>query len=217
MTTNTFRIFARLQNPGNASTNNDYRFDIDTGNCYLVKTVANVQTTLQTFGVVFAAGDSAGLEVIGNQIKCYRKPSGGSWGQIGTTTTDSSVTGAGYIGVQIFNDATLRLDNFGGGESVTYQYGRPTSTITVNGWRTDAASSTLHPAIDETSFNDSDYIQSALSPASADICEVKFSTLVDPSVSTNHVVRYRLKKDASGGDQITVVVRLVQGTTVLRT
>ena len=217
MTAVVIRLYARLQNPGNSSTFNCYWVEIDGSNCYLAKNVAGSATTLQTFGVTFASGDSAGLEVIGNQIKVYRKPSGGSWGQIGTTTTDSSVTGAGYIGVQFFNDPTGRIDNFGGGESITYQFARPTSTITVNGWRTDAASSTLHPAIDETSFNDSDYIQSALSPASADICEVKFGSLIDPATSNNHIVRYRLKKDTSGGDQITVVVRLVQGTTVLRT
>jgi len=41
--------------------------------------------------------------------------------------------------------------------------------------------------------------------------------LSDPAVSTGHIIRYRIKKDTSGGDQITLVVKLVQNTTVLKT
>lgn len=92
---------------------------------------------------------------------------------------------------------------------------RPTSTITVNGWLTNSSGTDLHTAIDETTFNDSDYIISAASPASADISEVKFAAGTDPGSSVGHKIRYRYKKDATGGDQINLTVRLIEGTTTI--
>ncbi len=73
----------------------------------------------------------------------------------------------------------------------------------------------MHTAIDESVIDDADYIQSGLSPVSADISEVKFSSLTDPAISSGHVIRYRYQKDTTGGDTINLVVRLVQGTTVI--
>ncbi len=37
----------------------------------------------------------------------------------------------------------------------------------------------------------------------------------DPLVSQGHTISYRYKKNAPGGDQIDLTVRLVQGTTVI--
>lgn len=67
----------------------------------------------------FAAGDALGLEIIGNSnnIKAYRKASGGSWAQIGATRSDATYCGAGvsaYPGLATDN-TTARFDDFGGG------------------------------------------------------------------------------------------------------
>lgn len=65
----------------------------------------------------FSNGDALGIEATGSPtvtLKAFRKPSGGSWGQIGTNRTDTTLTGTGRIGV-ILGDTTGRLDDFGGG------------------------------------------------------------------------------------------------------
>lgn len=63
----------------------------------------------------FSVGDAFGFEIIGNSLKVYRKPSGGSWGQIGSTLTDSTYTGSGRIGLQ----GSGNIDDFGGGTVVS--------------------------------------------------------------------------------------------------
>lgn len=94
------------------------------------------------------------------------------------------------------------------------QLARPITDITDGLWTNEAGSNVnLYASIDETSASDTDYIQSSSSPASADIAEVGLTSLSDPVSSTGHKVRYRYKKDATGGDQINLTVRLMQGTT----
>lgn len=96
----------------------------------------------------------------------------------------------------------------------TYQYARPDSDITDGNWVNESLSNTnLYASIDETIANDSDYIQSSTSPAPVDITEIGLSNVTDPTVHTGHIVRYRYKKDAAGGDAINLVVRLMQGST----
>jgi hypothetical protein len=141
------------------------------------------------------------------------KPSSGAW-------TNSAINSLKYrFGFTTDANPEIRLygvllevvvDN-------TIQYLRPASTITTNTWRTNTAGTDLHTAIDESAPIDSDYIVSVTSPASADISEVKLTSGTDPLSSTGHIISYRYKKDLAGGDQIDLVVRLVQGTTVLKT
>ena len=63
------------------------------------------------------AGDGIGLEVIGNSLQGYRKPSGGSWATIGTARSDTTYPGAGYIAMY-GSRTVMRLDDFGGGTVV---------------------------------------------------------------------------------------------------
>lgn len=93
--------------------------------------------------------------------------------------------------------------------STTAQYARPISDLAVNGWRTHAGSATgLYATLDEVSANDADYDVSATDP-SADILEVALGDVNDPSVGTEHVVRYRIGKTGIG--QVDCVVSLRQG------
>jgi hypothetical protein len=84
------------------------------------------------------------------------------------------------------------------------QFARPSSDISVGTW----TPTPLYQQIDEVTPSDADYIQSALNPAN-DTCEVKLSAVEDPQGNTGHKVRYRYKKDASGGNQVDLTVKLM--------
>ena len=92
---------------------------------------------------------------------------------------------------------------------------RPDSDVSDGGWTTDLGGTSLYEAIDETSPGDGDYIRSSESPAAGDVAEVALPAATDPLSSVDHVVRYRYGKDAADGDAIDLIVRLVQGTTVI--
>lgn len=103
-----------------------------------------------------------------------------------------------------------------GGTVIPVRIIRPNTTISTGSWRTDTGATGLHLAIDEKVADDADYIQSALSPTSADVCEVSLDPVLDPGRSndgSDHRIHYRYQKDASGGDTINLTVRLMQGTT----
>ena len=86
------------------------------------------------------------------------------------------------------------------------------ANISAGSWTTSTGSGTLASMMDETPADDADYIQSGLNPSS-DVCEVPLLNVQAPSTNTGHVVRYRIKGDAStvlavsviGGDGSTVV------------
>lgn len=92
------------------------------------------------------------------------------------------------------------------------QIARPTSDVAAGAWTTQAGgTSNLYATIDESVASDTDFIKSSASPATADIVKIQLGTLTDPVSSTGHKVRYRYQKSVSGGDQIDLTVRLVQG------
>jgi len=79
------------------------------------------ETTLRTVSsITWASGDAFGVSAIGSTFKLYRKPSGGSWGQVGADATDTTYTGNSSFTLDIWNDgaANCRLDDFGGGTVV---------------------------------------------------------------------------------------------------
>lgn len=88
------------------------------------------------------------------------------------------------------------------------QFGRPATDITDGTWTTDTGSTALATAIDETSANDSDYIQSAIDPAN-DTVEIALGPITDPGSSAGHVFRYRIGK--TGTDPLDMTVSLRQG------
>jgi hypothetical protein len=93
------------------------------------------------------------------------------------------------------------------------QFGRPSTDTTRESWEEDDGTTTdIFDQIDESSFDDADYVRSALAPTN-DVYVTKLTTLEDPVSSSNHVVRYRYRKDAAGGAQIDLTVQLRQGYT----
>jgi hypothetical protein len=91
------------------------------------------------------------------------------------------------------------------------QFGRP-STDTVNeSWEEDDGTTvSIFDQIDEVSFDDADFIRSALIPTS-DAYVTKLTSVEDPISSTNHTARWRYAKSAAGGAQIDLTVQLRQG------
>lgn len=93
------------------------------------------------------------------------------------------------------------------------QFGRPSTDTTRDNWEEDDGTTTdIFDQIDESAADDNDYVRTVLTPTS-DVYVTKLTTVEDPLVSTGHVVRYRYRKDASGGAQIDITVQLRQGYT----
>ena len=94
---------------------------------------------------------------------------------------------------------------------VTVQMAFPSADISLGGWTPSAGGSPteLWPMIDEATPDDSDYIQSVLTPSN-DTCEVRLQVLGDPAVSTGHVVRYRYSKSFAAG-RVDLTVKLMDG------
>lgn len=64
-----------------------------------------------------SSGDWVGVSRQGIMHTLWYRPVGGAWTQVGTTIPDSTVTGAGNIGMAVFG-TNVRLDQFGGGALV---------------------------------------------------------------------------------------------------
>lgn len=91
------------------------------------------------------------------------------------------------------------------------QFARPAEDILIDNWQTESGGgANLYQQIDESVANDSDFIQSQLTPTS-DVYVAKLSSVVDPVSSSGHTLRYRYGKSASAGDQIDLTVQLRQG------
>jgi hypothetical protein len=91
------------------------------------------------------------------------------------------------------------------------QFGRPSTDTTRDNWVEDDGTTTdIFDQIDESIADDADYIKTQLTPTS-DVYVTKLTTLEDPISSSNHVVRFRYRKDAAGGDAIDLITQLRQG------
>jgi hypothetical protein len=87
------------------------------------------------------------------------------------------------------------------------------SDDTDGGWTTESGGSVLYASIDEATPNDSDDIQSGVSP-SHDVCKIKFSSAIDPVRSDEHTIRYRISSTSGTGN---LAVKLYCGATLIKT
>src|SRR4051812_47483517 len=93
------------------------------------------------------------------------------------------------------------------------QFGRPSADTLRDNWEEDDGTTVnIFDQIDETPFDDADYIRTVLVPTS-DVYVTKLTAVTDPLQSTGHILRWRHKKDAAAGAQINLVVELRQGYT----
>lgn len=91
-------------------------------------------------------------------------------------------------------------------------YLRPDGEISTGGWTTNTGGTNLHVAIDEVVPDDSDYIHSAPNPHN-DVCEVSLQNQGGP-LTTPYKLHYRYERENTN-QQIDLVVKLIQGTTVV--
>lgn len=89
------------------------------------------------------------------------------------------------------------------------QLATPDGVVSSGTW-VAVPSGTLATTIDEATFDDTDYNESASNPV-GDTFEVSLSDIADPIKHTGHVVSYRYGKSASAGKAIDVIVSLRQG------
>ena len=117
----------RITNPGTGgaggTNGNNYRAyftpQVTSHELTYVRYDAGVETQLgstETPGNL-AAGAQIGLQIIGSTLQAYAD-TGSGWTTYGTSRTDGTYTGAGYVGTGCGDD-TGRLDDFGGGTVVT--------------------------------------------------------------------------------------------------
>jgi hypothetical protein len=120
-------LFARIVDTGDNP--DGYKVECVAGaGSKIVRVDDGVNTTLgATFTFNLSDGDKMGLEIIGDDITCYRY-TGGAWGAAIATRADATYTGAGYFGVEMSTDA-VRMDNMSGG---TVSGGGGTLSITVS-------------------------------------------------------------------------------------
>lgn len=91
------------------------------------------------------------------------------------------------------------------------QFARPTTDTTRDNWFDQAAgTASIFATIDEVASDDGDYIKTQLTPT-ADVYVTKLSAVADPISSANHTVRFRYRKEATGGERIDLTVELRQG------
>jgi hypothetical protein len=121
-------LFLRLASPGSGGSGNASVDGYDVGfynnagtfELYHWRIDNNVYTQLgstQTPGPL-NAGDKIGAEMIGSTLQAYRH-NGTSWSSYGSSRSDSTYSGSGYVGVQIATSTTQRIDDVGGGTVVT--------------------------------------------------------------------------------------------------
>ena len=85
------------------------------------------------------------------------------------------------------------------------------SADSVDGsWTDQAGGTSLAAAIDEATADNADYIRSELSP-SASGCRVKLASGTDPASSSDHTIKWRVGKNAAGGQTVNMTVKLYQG------
>lgn len=88
------------------------------------------------------------------------------------------------------------------------QFARPDSDVDAGAW-TYSTGATLFGCIDETSYDEADYIQ--LNNSAGSTCELGLSNVTDPASSTGHIIRVRARKVGTG--TITCTAYLFQGAT----
>ena len=99
------------------------------------------------------------------------------------------------------------------------QYARPDSDVSIGSWTDqDESTSNLYTTIDETSYNDSDYIKSSDMMGATDTCIFGLGDVDDPSSAADHKVYFRSRADAGGGFSVPeLLVQLLQGGTQIAT
>ena len=92
------------------------------------------------------------------------------------------------------------------------QIARPDQDISAGSWTAIGGPSTLFDAIDEVVANDgTDYMEDAANNTTA---EIGLTTLTDPVSSVDHIIRFKMRGEGSGGPE-RCNVQLFDGATLI--
>lgn len=93
------------------------------------------------------------------------------------------------------------------------QFARPDADVVRTAWTEDDGTTTdIFDQIDESSLDDADYIKTS-APPGANEYEAGLTDVTDPVSSSDHVMRWRRRKQPSAGATINLTVRLLQTST----
>ena len=98
------------------------------------------------------------------------------------------------------------------------QFARPTSDVSIGAWKDYlGAAVDIYESIDEAVEDDSDYVESEITPSSS-LVKFGLGAVTDPTTNDAHTMRYAIGKPAGAG-QIDIIVDLVDasGPTVVAT
>lgn len=91
------------------------------------------------------------------------------------------------------------------------QYARPSADAYVGNYTTQAGGTTnLYTTIDDVTTDDTDYIQSPLSPTN-EVYVCKLSAVTAPGTTSNHVMFMRTSADKDNQQTISITQELRQG------
>jgi len=140
-------------------------------------------------------------------------------GSVLFSITNNEITAAGKVGFREIAATTAttgkHIDRVWATDALApppVQFARPATDVTDGTWTDQAGGLSLFAAIGEAVAADADYIRSANATTTADVSEIALGTIIDPGVSTGHIVRYRYGKDTAAGDVVNLTVSLRQGT-----
>jgi hypothetical protein len=109
----------------------------------------------------------------------------------------------------IVTDQRVRFAGFVFAEAITYTYSRPNSDVTTQ-W-TPSTAGPHYSLINETTYNDSNYIYAT---AAAQTDEVGLQAMSTPTAGTNVLINYRVQGIVGSGS---VTVSLYSGATLVKT
>lgn len=107
-------MFFKIVDPGAASMDG-YLLDLDSSIVKIFRVDDNSNTQLGAdISQAFASGDAIGVSYSGGMISAYRKPSGGSWGSIGSRSDSTYANQSGVLGIYTAQNNII-IDDLGGG------------------------------------------------------------------------------------------------------
>jgi hypothetical protein len=111
-------VWGRIQNPGNTSTCAAYMVEVGSTGIDIYKlTAGHTYAQLGTrITQTITSGDSVGMSIHGTTIESWYKVGAGAWTML-DSQTDSAISGAGYVGLEI-DHSDVRCTNFGAGTIV---------------------------------------------------------------------------------------------------
>lgn len=101
-------------------------------------------------------------------------------------------------------------------QTVQLQKARPEFDTTPGTWLTSPAGGSLFAQLSEANPNDAQFIYAPDAPA-AQATKIRFTDIVDPSVATGHILRWRYRIPATPSAAWTVKAELFEGSTLIAT